>query len=243
MRTCICSPCGILGYGFPKNSFERAMAEKPDAIVVDAGSTDAGPHKLGAGVAIVSRMAAKKDLALLMQGARDLNIPLIIGSAGGSGARVHTGMDAFHHPRAMRGNGLAPPHGGYLGGYSKRGHSSGHGGGPSGKDERKRARSHPRNACARPTALWRRWAMEPILAALDQAQLIICGRAYDPRALCRRGRQARARRGAQLPPWQNSGMRRAVLRAREPPRIACLAFWRMIPSPYIPPRPSASAPA
>ena len=86
MRTCICSPCGILGYGFPKNSFERAMAEKPDAIVVDAGSTDAGPHKLGAGVAIVSRMAAKKDLALLMQGARDLNIPLIIGSAGGSGA-------------------------------------------------------------------------------------------------------------------------------------------------------------
>lgn len=66
------------------------MEERPDAIVVDAGSTDAGPHKLGAGVAIVSRMAARKDLALLMRGAREQGIPLLIGSAGGSGARVHT---------------------------------------------------------------------------------------------------------------------------------------------------------
>ena len=53
----ILSPCGILGYGFPKESFVRGIEMKPDAIVVDAGSTDAGPHKLGAGVAIVSRMA------------------------------------------------------------------------------------------------------------------------------------------------------------------------------------------
>ena len=66
------------------------MAQQPDYIVVDAGSTDAGPHKLGAGVAIVSRMAAKKDLTLLLKGAKAQNIPLIIGSAGGSGARVHT---------------------------------------------------------------------------------------------------------------------------------------------------------
>ena len=79
-----------MGYGFPRESFALAMAENPDAIVVDAGSTDAGPHKLGAGVAIVSRMAAKKDLALLMEGARKRKIPLLIGSAGGSGARVHT---------------------------------------------------------------------------------------------------------------------------------------------------------
>ena len=90
MRTCICSPCGILGYGFPQESFRRALAEKPDAIVVDAGSTDAGPHKLGAGVAIVCRIGRKKDLRLLMQGARELDIPLVIGSAGGSGAHIHT---------------------------------------------------------------------------------------------------------------------------------------------------------
>ncbi|MEG0492851.1 MAG: acyclic terpene utilization AtuA family protein [Clostridia bacterium] len=90
MKTVICSPCGILGYGFPAESFRQALAEKPDAIAVDAGSTDAGPHKLGAGVAIVSRMALKKDLSLLMLGAKQLSIPLVIGSAGGSGARVHT---------------------------------------------------------------------------------------------------------------------------------------------------------
>ena len=90
MRTLILSPCGILGYGFPAASLETALREKPDAIVVDAGSTDAGPHKLGAGVAIVSRMAAKKDLALLMRGAREQKIPLLVGSSGGSGARKHT---------------------------------------------------------------------------------------------------------------------------------------------------------
>ncbi len=90
MTTTILSPCGILGYGFPLASFEKALLEKPDAIVVDAGSTDAGPHKLGAGVAIVSHLAAKKDLKALMDGARRLGIPLVIGSAGGSGARKHT---------------------------------------------------------------------------------------------------------------------------------------------------------
>ncbi len=89
VRTVILSPCGILGYGFPESSFRAAMKEEPDAIIVDAGSTDAGPHKLGAGVAIVSRQAARKDLSLLMEGARAAGIPLLIGSAGGSGARKH----------------------------------------------------------------------------------------------------------------------------------------------------------
>ena len=85
----ILSPCGILGYGFPIDSFLKGIEENPDAIVVDAGSTDAGPHKLGAGVAIVSRQAAKKDLMHLVRGSIELSIPLLVGSAGGSGARKH----------------------------------------------------------------------------------------------------------------------------------------------------------
>lgn len=89
LKTTVCAPCGILGYGFPEESFKAALAARPDAIIVDAGSTDAGPHKLGAGVAIVSRMAAKKDLAQLMYGAHELQIPLLVGSSGGSGARKH----------------------------------------------------------------------------------------------------------------------------------------------------------
>ncbi|ULL13835.1 acyclic terpene utilization AtuA family protein [Paenibacillus sp. H1-7] len=85
----ILAPCGMLGYGFPKASFMNGMAHQPDAIVVDAGSTDAGPHKLGAGTAIVSRQACKKDLEIIITEGTKAGIPIIIGSAGGSGAKVH----------------------------------------------------------------------------------------------------------------------------------------------------------
>lgn len=85
----ILSPCGMLGYGFPEESFLRGMKEEPHGIVVDAGSTDAGPHKLGAGVSIVSRRAAKKDLTIILENGIPKKIPIIIGSAGGAGAQVH----------------------------------------------------------------------------------------------------------------------------------------------------------
>ena len=71
----ILSPCGILGYGFPDASFAYGLSQKPDAIVVDAGSTDAGPHKLGAKTAIVSRRAAKKDLLRIIKGGCELAYP------------------------------------------------------------------------------------------------------------------------------------------------------------------------
>lgn len=85
----ILSPCGMLGYGFPEESFLRGMQEKPQGIVVDAGSTDAGPHKLGAGTSIVSRRALKKDLDIIIKNGVPNKIPIIIGSAGGAGARKH----------------------------------------------------------------------------------------------------------------------------------------------------------
>ena len=87
----IVSPCGILGYGFPEESFNRAFENDQEihGIVVDAGSTDAGPHKLGAGVAIVSRRATKKDLDIIIKNGVPRDIPIVIGSAGGAGARPH----------------------------------------------------------------------------------------------------------------------------------------------------------
>ncbi|AND42342.1 acyclic terpene utilization AtuA family protein [Cytobacillus oceanisediminis] len=87
----IVSPCGILGYGFPEESFNRAFEynQKVHGIVVDAGSTDAGPHKLGAGVAIVSRRATKKDLDIIIKNGVPRDIPIVIGSAGGAGAKPH----------------------------------------------------------------------------------------------------------------------------------------------------------
>lgn len=85
----IVSPSGMLGYGYPKESFERAFDREIHGIVIDAGSTDAGPHKLGAGVSIVSKHAVKKDLELMLEKGVPNNIPIIIGSAGGAGAKRH----------------------------------------------------------------------------------------------------------------------------------------------------------
>ncbi|MDN4493659.1 acyclic terpene utilization AtuA family protein [Ureibacillus aquaedulcis] len=85
----IISPCGILGYGFPEQPFLDAFNEKIHGIVVDAGSTDAGPHKLGANVSIVSRRALKKDLSIILQKGLTHRIPVIIGSSGGAGAKKH----------------------------------------------------------------------------------------------------------------------------------------------------------
>lgn len=80
---------GILGYGFPVESLERAMAVHPDFIGVDAGSTDPGPYYLGSGTGFVRPAQVRRDLELGLLAAVRRGIPLIIGTAGGSGARVH----------------------------------------------------------------------------------------------------------------------------------------------------------
>lgn len=85
----IVSPNGMLGYGYPKESLERAFTREIHGIVVDAGSTDAGPHKLGAGQSIVSKRAVKKDLEYMFEKGVKHDVPVIIGSAGGAGARPH----------------------------------------------------------------------------------------------------------------------------------------------------------
>ncbi len=82
-------PNGMLGFQFPLESFRKGLELNPDMIGVDAGSTDAGPHKLGAGVAAVSRRATKRDLAHILEAGQERKIPVIVGSAGGSGADPH----------------------------------------------------------------------------------------------------------------------------------------------------------
>ncbi len=84
----VLSPCGMLGYGFPLQSFEEGICRKPHIIGADAGSTDAGPHKLGAGMPDISRQATKRDITLMLLAGYEHKIPVIIGSAGGSGART-----------------------------------------------------------------------------------------------------------------------------------------------------------
>lgn len=85
----ILSTTAILGYGFPESSFEEGMKLCPDVIAVDAGSTDPGPYYLGAGKSFTDRNAVKRDLNYMIEAGVKNNIPVIIGTAGGSGAKSH----------------------------------------------------------------------------------------------------------------------------------------------------------
>ncbi len=85
----ILSPTAILGYGFPLDSFQRGMAEKPDVVAVDAGSTDPGPYYLGEGISFTDKNAVKRDLGIMIEACVAAKIPLIVGSCGGCGAKPH----------------------------------------------------------------------------------------------------------------------------------------------------------
>ncbi|MDR3138109.1 MAG: DUF1446 domain-containing protein [Treponema sp.] len=85
----ILSTTAILGYGFPLASFEVGMARKPHLIAVDGGSTDPGPYYLGAGVSFTDRGAVKRDLEIMLKAGVSNKIPVVIGTAGGSGGEPH----------------------------------------------------------------------------------------------------------------------------------------------------------
>ena len=86
---CYLSLCGLLGYGYAPASLTNALKEDLDFIGVDAGSTDPGPYYLGSGSNFVKPLQVKRDLSLVLKPALERKIPLIIGSAGGSGAAPH----------------------------------------------------------------------------------------------------------------------------------------------------------
>lgn len=85
----ILSPTAILGYGFPMESFVEGMKRQPHVIAVDAGSTDPGPYYLGAGISFTDRNSVKRDLEIMIPAGLKAKIPVVVGTAGGSGARPH----------------------------------------------------------------------------------------------------------------------------------------------------------
>ena len=85
----VLSATAILGYGFPEASFREGLRRRPDLIGVDAGSTDPGPYYLGAGKSFTNRAAVKRDLRFMLTAGVRRGIPVVIGTAGGSGARPH----------------------------------------------------------------------------------------------------------------------------------------------------------
>jgi hypothetical protein len=81
----VLAPTGVTGSGFLESSFERGLALKPHLIGADAGSTDPGPEYLGSGKTAFPLAAIKRDLRLMMIGARKIKVPLMIGTAGTGG--------------------------------------------------------------------------------------------------------------------------------------------------------------
>ena len=88
-RLRVLSASGQLGYGIVQASFERGLQCKPHFIGCDMGSIDPGPFYLGSGQMAAPRAMVLRDLDLVLCGARALDVPLIIGSAGTAGARPH----------------------------------------------------------------------------------------------------------------------------------------------------------
>jgi hypothetical protein len=80
---------GQLGYGIPTPAFNAGLARKPDLIGCDMGSIDIGPTYLGKGEMATSPEATRRDLRKVLHGARSLDVPLVIGSAGSAGAAPH----------------------------------------------------------------------------------------------------------------------------------------------------------
>lgn len=78
-------PAGVLGWGIRADEIEAGLALAPQAIALDAGSTDSGPAYLATARSKYGRQSVKRDLSLLMDARRRAGIPLLIGSCGTSG--------------------------------------------------------------------------------------------------------------------------------------------------------------
>lgn len=90
----IMSPTGHLGFTpIEKDSFAAGIAERPDAIVADSGSADIGPYPLGADLGHSPEDWQRQDLELCLLGARELGVPLVIGSASDTG--TDRGVDQY----------------------------------------------------------------------------------------------------------------------------------------------------
>jgi hypothetical protein len=83
-------PSGALGLGYDAEALQLGVANKPDLIAIDGGSTDSGPSYLGRGVSKYARSSTKLEWAGLMDAAHEAGCPLVIGTTGtcGTGSAV-----------------------------------------------------------------------------------------------------------------------------------------------------------
>ncbi|RDL34698.1 Uncharacterized protein BP5553_07826 [Venustampulla echinocandica] len=86
----ILTPNAMLGYGYRLEHFWYGMNKyKPAAIIVDSGSTDGGPYKLGLNKMTCGRESYIRDLTPMLQAVYFRKVKLLIGSVGGDGSTKH----------------------------------------------------------------------------------------------------------------------------------------------------------
>ena len=83
----IVCPNGHLGFAPIKTgSFQRGLAAEPDMVACDSGSNDVGPGPLGSDGTASPLAWQTHDLEAMLLGARKLGVPMMVGSAGDTGA-------------------------------------------------------------------------------------------------------------------------------------------------------------
>ncbi|KAF4972201.1 hypothetical protein FSARC_1183 [Fusarium sarcochroum] len=86
----ILTPNAMLGYGYSSDHFWYGVTRyRPTAIIVDSGSTDGGPYKLGMGKMTCGRGSYVRDLEPILAAAFRYKIKVLIGSVGGDGSNKH----------------------------------------------------------------------------------------------------------------------------------------------------------
>ena len=154
---------------------------KPDLIACDGGSTDPGPYYLGSGIPFTNATAVKRDMTLMLKAACELGIPLVVGTAGGCGADVHVAREIAIIREIAKEQKLSFKMAvissefekDTLVEYLNGGKIEKLGPAPIVTEEDIRQSTH----------IVAQMGIEPIIDALDNgAQVVICGRCYDPAA-------------------------------------------------------------
>ncbi|KAL7904467.1 CoA-transferase family III domain-containing protein [Trichoderma velutinum] len=86
----ILTPNAMLGYGYNSDHFWYGIEKyRPAAIIVDSGSTDGGPYKLGMKKMTCGRGSYVRDLEPILAACFHFKIKVLIGSIGGDGSSQH----------------------------------------------------------------------------------------------------------------------------------------------------------
>ncbi|KAF4439688.1 Formyl-coenzyme A transferase [Fusarium acutatum] len=86
----ILTPNAMLGYGYNVEHFWYGIQKfQPLAIIVDSGSTDGGPYKLGMNKMTCGRGSYIRDLEPILTACFHHKVKVLIGSVGGDGSNKH----------------------------------------------------------------------------------------------------------------------------------------------------------